>query len=309
MAIPQSNIQERPLVSVGLTTYNRPDRLRRALDSITRQSYSNLEIIVSDNASPGPETNQVIKFFAEHDARIKHFRQETNIGGRNNFLFVLNEARGKYFVWLADDDACDVGYVTELVSCMESNSDYVLAMCDVLVQDEINSITKEEKLTAIRVDKVEKNWRKARKEFFSLPTSNVMFCVCGLYRTDIIRICNLPYVSRWKKMVSCSEFSFLANIAVHGKIVSIPSVLKIYTQHVDSSYIKEVAVINRFDLWVRFLEVRASLLLVALRADLPILERIELFIHALIPSNLHYILKYLNVNILLTRIMKGRLQQ
>ena len=44
-----------PLVSVGIPTYNRPEGLRRTLECITKQTYKNLEIIVSNNCSSGPE--------------------------------------------------------------------------------------------------------------------------------------------------------------------------------------------------------------------------------------------------------------
>jgi glycosyltransferase domain-containing protein len=287
MTISKLNSQEQPLVSIGVPTYNRPDSLRHALDCITSQTYSNLEIIVSDNASPGPETEQVINSFARRDNRIKHFRQETNIGGDNNFKFVLNEARGKYFAWFADDDACDVNYVAELVSCLESNSNVVLAMCDVFIRDECNSITRESRLTSIRVDKVENNWRAVRKLFFAYPTTNIFFCIYGLYRTQVLKECNHDFVSRWKQIVFNSEVPLLAQIAARGKIVSIPIFLKTYISHGDSMYVKEMERINRFDRWVRRVEVRATLLSFALRADLPLSERIGLFIHSLIPANPH----------------------
>lgn len=287
MTISKLNSQEQPLVSIGLPTYNRPDSLRYALNCITSQTYSNLEIIVSDNASAGPETEQVIHSFAERDKRIKHFRQETNIGGDNNFKFVLNEARGKYFAWFADDDACDVNYVAELVSCLESNSDVVLAMCDVFIRDESNSMTRESRLTSIRMDKVKNNWRATRKLFFAYPTTNVFFCIYGLYRTQVLKECKHDFVSRWKQIVFNGEVPLLAQIAVRGKIVSIPICLKTYVSHGDSMYVREMKRINRFDQRVRRLEVRATLLMIALRAHLPLSERIGLFIHSLIPANLH----------------------
>ena len=50
-----------PLVTVGIPTYNRPEGLERTLACITQQTYPNLEIIISDNCSPGPEVGEVIK--------------------------------------------------------------------------------------------------------------------------------------------------------------------------------------------------------------------------------------------------------
>ena len=47
---------ETPLISVGLVTYNRADLLRRAIDSVLKQTFSNYELIISDdNSSDGTE--------------------------------------------------------------------------------------------------------------------------------------------------------------------------------------------------------------------------------------------------------------
>ena len=68
------------------------------------QTYRNLEIIISDNCSPGPETGIVIREFMERDPRIRYYRQETNKGPTHNFEFVLEKATGEYFMFVADDD-------------------------------------------------------------------------------------------------------------------------------------------------------------------------------------------------------------
>jgi glycosyltransferase involved in cell wall biosynthesis len=102
---------EAPLVSVGIPTYNRPVGLRRTLQHICRQTYSNLEILVSDNASPGSETEAVVREFSATDRRIKYFRQPSNKEAIANFRFVLAKASGDYFMWAADDDEWDQSFI------------------------------------------------------------------------------------------------------------------------------------------------------------------------------------------------------
>lgn len=99
------------LVSVGIPTYNRPQGLRRTLECITGQSYQNLEIIVSDNASTSNETARVVQEFMREDPRIQYVRQPENIGSIPNFQFVLGKATGEFFMWAADDDEWDVSFV------------------------------------------------------------------------------------------------------------------------------------------------------------------------------------------------------
>jgi glycosyltransferase involved in cell wall biosynthesis len=110
-----------PLVSVGIPTYNRPDGLVRTLESITHQSYKNLEIIISDNCSPGTETINVVKQYIRQDNRIKYYNQSENRGSFYNFEFVLEKANGDYFMWAADDDEWDLMYIYE---CMKYSSKY-----------------------------------------------------------------------------------------------------------------------------------------------------------------------------------------
>ena len=106
----------RPLVSVGIPTYNRPVGLRRTLRLICGQTYQNIEIIVSDNASPDPETRSVVEEFVARDERIKYFRQPSNIGALANFRFVLAKASGEYFMWAADDDEWDAKFIETCVA-------------------------------------------------------------------------------------------------------------------------------------------------------------------------------------------------
>ncbi|MGQ0828888.1 MAG: glycosyltransferase family 2 protein [Bacteroidota bacterium] len=92
------------LVSVGIPTYNRPEGLKRSLEQISAQTYTNLEIIVSDNCSNNKEVKEIVEEFVRKDPRVKYYRQTSNIGLTLNFKFVLQKATGEYFMWASDDD-------------------------------------------------------------------------------------------------------------------------------------------------------------------------------------------------------------
>lgn len=98
-----------PLVTIGIPTYNRATGLRKTLEQVTTQTYSNLEILVSDNASVDPNVQSVIHEFALTDRRIRPFLQTENIGAARNFRFVLKASSGDFFMWASDDDhhSCD----------------------------------------------------------------------------------------------------------------------------------------------------------------------------------------------------------
>lgn len=269
--------QEPPLVTVGIPTYNRPDGLRRALECVSKQSYPNIEIIVSDNASPGDATEKVIDSFVRLDSRVKHFRQAINIGAISNFAFVLTQAKGQLFMWFADDDTCDQTFVAELVACFLNDPTIALAMSDVRVVEASTSHSTNVFLSSIRREN-SCNWDRSRRLFFSYPTTNIFFCIYGLYRTDMLRRCKFNYVSRWKNIIFASELPVLAQIASQGKIVSVPKILKTYVSHADSAYVKERKLLKRFDRMFRHLEIRTTLSWIAMQSHLKLREKMPLVV-------------------------------
>jgi glycosyltransferase involved in cell wall biosynthesis len=93
----------RPEVSIGMPVYNGENFIREALDSLLAQTFTDFELIISDNASTDG-TEAICREYASHDSRIRYVRQNENRGACANFQFVLDEAIGKYFMWAACDD-------------------------------------------------------------------------------------------------------------------------------------------------------------------------------------------------------------
>lgn len=109
-----------PCVSIGLPVYNGEPFIEQALDSLLAQTFKDFELIVSDNASTD-KTEAICRDYAARDARIRYIRQPRNRGAVWNFNFVLQEAKGKYFMWAAADDLRDSNYVETLIACLEAD--------------------------------------------------------------------------------------------------------------------------------------------------------------------------------------------
>lgn len=118
-------MSNKPLVSIGLPTYNRAPSLRRAIESVLVQDYQNIVLIVSDNASTD-ETQAVCLEAARYDGRVKYFRRQTNQGATANFREVLAHSDGEFFMWLADDDWLDPTYVGRCVQVLLEHPNYSL---------------------------------------------------------------------------------------------------------------------------------------------------------------------------------------
>src|SRR5579862_5177421 len=94
---------DHPLVSVTIRTRNRVDYLRQAVDSVLKQTFTDWELIISDEAS-SDATPRFCEELQQSDARVRVFRHEPPLGASNNWRFLLASSRGKYFACLDDDN-------------------------------------------------------------------------------------------------------------------------------------------------------------------------------------------------------------
>src|SRR5207249_4098688 len=90
-----------PLVTIGIPTFNRPHLLARALRSVARQDYPNLEVLVADNATPGDETPRVVDSFMASIPNLKYIKHARDIDSFHNFMFLLRAVHWAY-VFLLD---------------------------------------------------------------------------------------------------------------------------------------------------------------------------------------------------------------
>ena len=109
---------EQPLVSVIVPTYNRPDDLARALQSIVSQDYPNLEIIVINDA--GADVEQVVSPFGKQRS-LTYLRMENNQGAGAARNAGFQAARGKYIAFLDDDDRYQPHHLSTLVTELEQD--------------------------------------------------------------------------------------------------------------------------------------------------------------------------------------------
>lgn len=112
-----------PLVTIGIPTYNGGHNVMKAFHSIVDQGYPNVEILISNNASLD-ETAAVCQELVRQYPQVRYFHHARNIGMFANFEFLLRHARGKYFMWLADDDTLAEGALPVYVDYLEDNPDY-----------------------------------------------------------------------------------------------------------------------------------------------------------------------------------------
>lgn len=102
------------MITIGIPTYERPRGLERAVRAALAQTHRDIEILISDNASPSPAVSRVLTELERSDPRVRVLRNGENRGTYGNQLRLLRAARGEWFLLLADDDVIDPDYLATL---------------------------------------------------------------------------------------------------------------------------------------------------------------------------------------------------
>jgi len=111
------------LISVCIPHYNRSEYLKEVLRSIAVQTFPNIEVIVSDDASTDGSSREIPRFLESlvhgPHARFEYRLQPTNLGYDANLRSALNAATGDYLLILGNDDAlADAQAIERLVFCL-----------------------------------------------------------------------------------------------------------------------------------------------------------------------------------------------
>jgi len=114
----------RPRVSIGLPVYNGQKYLACALDSLLAQTYTDFELIISDNASTD-DTIEICREYGARDKRVRVERQHENIGAVGNFNRVFELSQGEYFKWAACDDVCAPEFLARCIGVLDHDRSIV----------------------------------------------------------------------------------------------------------------------------------------------------------------------------------------
>lgn len=174
-----------PKVSIGMPVYNGEKYIREALDSLLLQTYSNFELIISDNASVD-RTEMICREYAQNNSCIRYVRQRENRGAAANFQFVLDEAVGEYFMWAAYDDLWGKQYIDHAIHAFDSDEVGFVFPTFVLKSIVLRISTKIPEYIFSGIENID---RKSRVLSFANlhHLSHKCNIVYSLFRTEVIR--------------------------------------------------------------------------------------------------------------------------
>lgn len=199
-----------PLVTVLLPVYNRPIVIK-TIDSILRQTYTNFELLIIDNASTDNTVEEIKKI---RDKRINLVVNEENKGQTYSLNRGLELATGKYIARIDSDDIALPARLEKQVAFLESNRDYGLCGCWVRYINDDDQLT-----ITMKTPTTDKGLRLLQN------VTCGMYHPASMFRTEIILKNHITYESDIKM---AEDYALWGKIMQFSKALNLPEVLLYY---------------------------------------------------------------------------------
>lgn len=200
------------LVSIGIPVYNGGEWIGETLDSILNQSYTNIEFIISDNAS-NDNTETICRKYADIDKRIKYFRNKTNIGVANNYNSVFSLVR-RFFKWSSASDIIKPEFIRVCLDKFSEDDDLVFVCSGTVLFDE-DTDTQEK-----YIDNLDMSFESAVERFKNylehIRLNNIMN---GVIKSEALKKTGLM------KNFLAADINMMAELSLYGKFSFLPEYL------------------------------------------------------------------------------------
>ena len=208
-----------PKISVIMSSYNRKDYIKEAIESILNQTYKDFEFIIIDDCSK-KETQDVIEQYAKNDERIIFLKNEHNMGPSNTRNRGFEIAKGEYIAIVDDDDICLPDKFEKQIEYLDKHPEITMLGTD------IETFGYNENIPSW-VDLFDVNLISVLINFYN------PFCASTLmFRRDFIKKNNIKYDNNlWHAEDYDLYYQILSN---GGKITNLPDVLLKYRVHSNS---------------------------------------------------------------------------
>ena len=212
-----------PKVTIAIPTLNRVEYLRLALRSALGQTYDNLEVVVSNNAS----TDETASFLTGClDPRLRVLQQAETLSMTENWNACLNAATGEYFLLLSDDDLLEPDAIRQLVggySHEEGQPAPGVVYCGGVIIDAAGEVTR-----SFRRSPEKEEAHSLILEFFE-GRRDLWFCGVLLRTADV----RPGFPPTYK--VACDAAVWMRSVMRHGYAVFVPGQLVRYRLHASLS--------------------------------------------------------------------------
>lgn len=217
---------DRPRVSLAMPVYNGERHIAAAIRSILAQTWTDFELIITDNASTDA-TADICATFAAADPRIRYVRNDRNIGAAANYNRGYELARGDYLKWCAHDDLISKNYVEACLRALEG------APAASLAYGRTECVDAHDQPVPFANDTAEmppiSDPRAVRRLIEAVEAAGTCYPIFGLFRMSALRRTTLhrPYYG--------SDRALLAEAAFLGPYIRVEEAVFYNREHVDRS--------------------------------------------------------------------------
>lgn len=212
-----------PRVTVAVCTYNRSAYLKQALQSVIDQTYSDIGIVVYDNASTD-DTEEVVRKI--NDPRLSYIKNGTNLGLFGNLNKALSNCKTEFIVLFHDDDIMLPHMIETEVRTMDKYRDTAIVSCgwnwDI---DENNN-------TILKCSKFRLRTKKYKKEewidHICRAKSGSIACPPTMFRANLIKKDNILFS---EECGSCADELMWLDLNRNNPVVVIGDYLFMYRRH------------------------------------------------------------------------------
>lgn len=210
-------------IDILLATYNGEKYIKQQIDSILKQTYQNIQLIISDDCSKD-KTKEILKEYEKKDSRIKVYYQEQNLGCTKNFEFLLKRVENEIYMLSDQDDIWLPEKVEKSYECMQKE-EADLVFGDLEVVDANLEIMEPSFNNYMKLD------RKIKKYTNTNQLNYLYNCVTGCTimtkKEWIEKILPLPTESKYL----IHDYWIALMISLHGKLAYMPERYIKYRQH------------------------------------------------------------------------------
>ena len=201
-----------PRVVACMPAWNAEHFIEQTLDSLAAQTYPNLHILISDDASTD-STSAICQRFAEQHGNCEYHRQPDNLGWLENVNALLRLAQGDYLFFAFHDDPLEPHYVERMVDALQRNPAAILAYTDIHVGDRQLSYTE--------VDGVSDRFERARRIIHK--TGHWWIPNRGLFRARAVELTG--GMRRHLGGEYSADWPWLLHLSLLGEFVRVPEPL------------------------------------------------------------------------------------
>jgi glycosyltransferase involved in cell wall biosynthesis len=200
--------------------------MREALDSILAQTFTDLEVIICDNASTD-STQEIAREYAARDTRVRYHRNPSDAGPARNFNMGFEMSRGEYFKWAAHDDVLAPDFLKCCVQALDGDASSVLAYPKTTIIDE-NTREMGTYDFALPTDATDPARRFAELVLVNHRKHRAVE-IFGLMRASAVR--QTPLQGSYAR----ADSVFLARMALLGRFIQVPQRLFLSRHHATQS--------------------------------------------------------------------------